>query len=63
MMKRESVFARVCVCVCVYVGGQGIGGEEREREARWGPAEHISFHAEHNRGWLTVVLSLHCNNE
>lgn len=53
----------VYVCVCVLVG-QGIGGEgEQGREAWWGPAERISFHAEHNRCWLTVVLSLHCNNE
>lgn len=63
--RRRKGMARkeVCVHVCV-LAGQGIGGEgEQGRKARWGPAECISFHAEHNRCWLTVVLSLHCNNE
>jgi hypothetical protein len=51
------------------VGGkEGAEGEEerrreRDRRALMGPAEHTSFHAEHFGGWLTVVLSLHCNNE
>lgn len=48
--ERKCAHVPVCVLHRWRVWCAGLKGSGGDGEARWGPAEHISFHAERSRG-------------